>query len=124
MPLVPHVPLSDSWRSERAQYTSFQSARPKFLVKSREMWCQMKEPRMGHTKMYFPFEALSLVPQIAAFHKKLLEVHLVNERLSLRLVASEVLVKLHWVLVATLLKYLVAELACYLLAEDTLLLEV
>ena len=64
------------------------------------------------------------MPQIAAFHKKLLEVHLVNERLSLRLVASEVLVKLHWVLVATLLKYLVAELACYLLAEDTLLLEV
>ena len=95
-----------------------------FLVKSREMWCQMKEPRMGHTKMYFPFGALSLVPQIAAFHKKLLEVHLVNESLSLRLVASEVLVKLHWVLVATLLKYLVAELACYLLAEDTLLLEV
>ena len=42
-----------------------------FLVKSREMWCQMKEPRMGHTKMYFPFGALSLVPQIAAFHKKL-----------------------------------------------------
>ena len=38
------------------------------------MWCQMKEPRMGHTKMYFPFEALSLVPQIAAFHKKLLDV--------------------------------------------------
>ena len=31
----------------------------------------MKEPRMGHTKMYFPFGALSLVPQIAAFHKKL-----------------------------------------------------
>ena len=29
---------------------------------------------MGHTKMYFPFEALSLVPQIAAFHKKLLDV--------------------------------------------------
>ena len=26
---------------------------------------------MGHTKMYFPFGALSLVPQIAAFHKKL-----------------------------------------------------
>ena len=34
----------------------------------------MKEPRMGHTKMYFPFEALSLVPQIAAFHDKLLDV--------------------------------------------------
>ena len=32
----------------------------------------MKEPRMGHTKMYFPLGALSLVPQIAAFHKKLL----------------------------------------------------
>ena len=32
----------------------------------------MKEPRMGHTKMYFPFGALSLVPQIAAFHGKLI----------------------------------------------------
>ena len=26
---------------------------------------------MGHTMTYFPFGALSLVPQIAAFHNKL-----------------------------------------------------
>ena len=39
----------------------------KFLVRSCEMWRQMKEPRMGHTLMYFPFGALSLVPQIAAY---------------------------------------------------------
>ena len=33
-----------------------------------------KLPWMGHTLAYFPFGALSLVPQIAAFHKKLLVV--------------------------------------------------
>ena len=25
------------------------SAETQFLVRSREMWCEMKEPRMGHT---------------------------------------------------------------------------
>ena len=32
----------------------------------------MITPRMGHTKAYYPFGELSLVPQVAAFHKKLL----------------------------------------------------
>ena len=49
----------------------FISSTTLFVVKSRKMWCQMKEPRMGHTLTYFPFGALSLVPQIAAFHNKL-----------------------------------------------------
>ena len=50
------------------------------------------------------------VPQIAAYHKKLLEVHLIDESLSLWLVTTEVLIKLHWVLVASLLQNLLAEL--------------
>lgn len=33
----------------------------------------MKEPRMGSTFAYIPFGVLSLVPQSAAYHKKLLD---------------------------------------------------
>ncbi len=54
----------------------------------------------------------------------LLKTHLVDESLSLRLVAAEVLIESHRMLVSTALQYLVAELACNLLREDTLLAEV
>ena len=49
----------------------------KFSVRSREMWCQMKEPRMGSTLTYVPFGVLSLAPQIAAYHAKLVHEELV-----------------------------------------------
>ena len=55
---------------------------------------------------------------------QLLKTHLVNQRLCLWLVTTELNVEIHRMLVTALLQYLIAELICYLLREDALLLEV
>ena len=57
-----------------------------------------------------PGWSVGYMPQIAAYHKKLLQSHLVNKSLCLWLMTAEVYVEGHRVLVTALLKKLVAEL--------------
>ena len=88
-------------------------------------WCSDKEVGLdGIYLTYFPFSPTIEMQQMLPYHKKLLEVHIINKSLCLRLVTAEVHVKSHRMLVTTLLQNLVTELASYLIAEDTLLLEV
>ena len=99
------------------------SARPNFLSE----WCSSgADTRNGGWDIlaYFPFAILTEASLMRRYHKKLLKTHLINKSLSLRLMTTEVYIKLHWVLVTTLLKKLIAELVGNLLREDTLLLEV
>ena len=108
---------------QKGAYT-LPSARPNFLSEGVRLGLD-KEIRLDGTYLkYFPFSRMIERSRITPYHKKLLKTHLINKSLSLRLMTTEVYIKLHWVLVTTLLKKLIAELIGNLLREDTLLLEV
>ena len=118
-----HITKRETQFLVRRARTHYQ-ARDRISCQSGVAVALTREMADGTYLAYFPFAILTEASLMRRYHKKLLKTHLINKSLSLRLMTTEVYIKLHWVLVTTLLKKLIAELIGNLLREDTLLLEI
>ena len=88
----------------------YQARDPNFLSEGVRLGLDKEIAPDGTYLAYFPFGAMIERSRMAPYHKKLLEVHLIDKRLCLWLMTAEVYVEGHRVLVTALLKKLVAEL--------------